>query len=1375
MNVKRNILKLFAVMAFMTVFLNVSYVHSQTIQISSGYTTTQIIENDYSILSLSNSVASIKASKIKTADNDFTQLEIEGYGFSTAIGRPKLPVLKKLIEIPMDANIEVVVLSYRHKDISLSEFELNDFIFPAQPSLSKSDEPSEATFHFDEIAYNIDQFAGNELVSVHPVGIMRGVRIARIEIAPLQYNPVANTIRVFDQILVEFRFSNGSIAQTIEMKQEQMNPFFSGITQMLFNYKEVETADNLFTFAPITYIIVSDPMFEESLQPLISWKNRKGFRVVEAYTDDPAVGTTTVSIKNYLQSFYENPPEGYQPQSFVLFVGDVAQIPSFSGTTGNHVSDLYYCEYTGDIFPEVYYGRFSAINLAQLLPQIEKTLEYEQYLFPDPSFLDEVIMAAGKDSQHQMTWGNGQVNYGNEYYFNESNGLFSHTYLQPEPTGGNYSMLIRQNVSDGVAFANYTAHCSAAGWADPAFTINHIQALQNQSKYPLMIGNCCSSVQFQINSFGEDIMRASGKGAIGYIGGSNNTYWDEDFWWGVGFKTVTANPPYNPQSLGAFDRMFHNQPGITINDWHITLGQIPTAGNLAVTQSGSNLTNYYWEIYHLMGDPSLMAYFSQPPDMIASYPGLLVIGAASFTVNTNPYAYVAVSKDGVLHGAGFANADGMAEVQFFELITTPGEADVVITGQQLKPFAGTVMVASPDGAYVLLKDAEVNDQLNGNGDEKMDYAEEFSLNLNLQNYGQEAGENITITLSSDDQYVDVISETASIQSIQAGEILSLSGVFVIVVSESIPDNHSVLFRLEATNGEEIWASAFMLKGHAPVLAFEGLTINDEQGNNNGKFDPGETVEITLYAKNTGSSEAFDVFGELISNDSFVTIISEEPQPFGNAGSDEIVSATFIAMASENTPAGHLVAFDLELSAEMGISGSGQFDLTLGPIPVLIVDLDGNQNSAIRIQEAVNQLGIVNEFVNALPEDLNLYASVFVSLGTYSSNYILSAIEGQMLANYLNAGGRLYLEGGDTWYYDPETAVYPMFGINGISDGSGDLDSIAGVSGTFTEAMRMKFTGDNYWIDRLEPVNGAQPILININPEYVCAISKIGNGYKTIGASFEFGGLDSESDRLTIVTRYLEFFDITIPESLTGSAYALADSICEGDTTQLKLDISGGSGNFSFSWTPETGLSNPTVQNPAAYPESTIVYTVQVNDLLTGNVLTEQITLTVREKPQTPEIIQTGQTLVSNFQSGNQWYNDDGLIEGATGQVYSPLKTSSYYTLVTSVEGCVSDTSNVIYYQSTFIDELITQGSFRIYPNPSDGIINIDFIADGSETLDIYIYNAFGQPMSDLITQNIKRVGYNTISFDLSALPGGVYYFKIIEGNRLFTKKLILSK
>ena len=571
----------------LAIFIPFSSISAQIITISPGTNSLSIIENDLSALSVSNTISEIHANKVKANDVDFIHLNIEGYGFTTTVGHPQLPLLTKLIEVPFEAGFEVEVVSSKFIDISLTELGFNDYIFPAQPSRVKSDQTELLQFYFNQDIYNTNAFLMNDLVQVEHIGILRGVDIARMIVLPVNYDPVANILRVYDHIELKIRFINGSEERTVEMKQ-MMNPFFAGIKKMLLNYQE-PVKDNLFQNNTITYIIVSDPMFKVALQPLISWKSRKGFNVVDVYTDNPEVGNTALSIKNYLKGFYENPPEGFQPQSYVLLVGDVTQVPAFNGTTGSHVTDLYYCEYTGDYLPEAFYGRFSANNLSQLQPQIDKTLEYEQYLFPDPTFLDEVVMVAGHDSYHQLTWGNGQVNYGNTYYFNQQNGIFSHTYLQPEPAGENYSISIRQNISNGVAFANYSAHCSASGWTDPSFTVNHIQSLQNQSKYAFMIGNCCSSVDFQNNSFGEEILRATGKGAIGYVGGSANTYWDEDFWWAVGFKSISANPVFANTSLGAFDRIIHSQPGIAINDWHTTQGEAPMAGNLAVTQSGSNL------------------------------------------------------------------------------------------------------------------------------------------------------------------------------------------------------------------------------------------------------------------------------------------------------------------------------------------------------------------------------------------------------------------------------------------------------------------------------------------------------------------------------------------------------------------------------------------------------------------------------------------------------------------------------------------------------------------------------------------------------------------------------------------------------------------
>jgi hypothetical protein len=211
----------------------------------------------------------------------------------------------------------------------------------------------------------------------------------------------------------------------------------------------------------------------------------------------------------------------------------------------------------------LYYGRFSGVNIEDIEIQVAKTLVYEQYTFPNPSFLDEVVLVAGVDASMAPTYGNGQINYGTDYYFNTAHGLTIYNYLYGSGTPITSDMpgasaAIIADISAGVGFANYTAHCGSAGWSDPSFSTSDISGLQNYDQYGILIGNCCQSNKFDVpECFGEGILRASNKGAVGYIGGSNNTYWNEDFWWAVGSGSISANPTYAGTGLALFDCMMH--------------------------------------------------------------------------------------------------------------------------------------------------------------------------------------------------------------------------------------------------------------------------------------------------------------------------------------------------------------------------------------------------------------------------------------------------------------------------------------------------------------------------------------------------------------------------------------------------------------------------------------------------------------------------------------------------------------------------------------------------------------------------------------------------------------------------------------------------
>ena len=657
---------------------------SMTMAQQSGYILTQ---NTIKEFSFDLSVELPDSETRKHDAGSFNRLSLPGYTTTMTPGDPELPVFARLVEIPVGA---MPVIQITCSD-SL-EIPLQNRIYPHQPSLSKNDDPQDVPFYYNEDAYEGKGYLHPEIASYEILGTLRDSRIMRVSVCPFDYNPAKGSLTVYTQLSVTVTYENGNLQQTQQQKLK-----YGHLQYKNSGYESLPT-DPVPSSTPITYAIVADRMFESQLAPFIHWKEQKGFKVIIGYTDE--IGTTTSAIKTWLSGLYNTPAQGYSAPLFLLLAGDISQIPAWSGSAGNHKSDFYYAEYTGDMLPDLYVGRLSANNAAEMQPQIDKTLEYERYLFPDPTFLDEVVMAAGADSYHAPTYGNGQIGYGTEYYFNSDHSITSHTYLQPEPSGANYSGNIRQNVSDGVAYANYTAHCSASGWSNPSFYSSHVPALQNQSKYCLMVGNCCQSATFSTTCFGEIVLRAENKGAIGYIGGTNYTYWDEDFWWGVGVEPISATPSYHSNNLGAYDRRFHDMPGITRTDWYVTQGEMPVAGNLAVTQAGSYRTNYYWEIYTLLGDPSLSVWLSQPPPMPLTYADLS-IGDEALAVTAASDVLVAVMVNDSVCDVKVMGPDATASLTFPAL---QGGDTLVITATHFafQPVIDTVIIENTVNQVVTL-------------------------------------------------------------------------------------------------------------------------------------------------------------------------------------------------------------------------------------------------------------------------------------------------------------------------------------------------------------------------------------------------------------------------------------------------------------------------------------------------------------------------------------------------------------------------------------------------------------------------------------------------------------------------------------------------
>ena len=1287
-------------------------VNAQVMIRQNGSTGLAIEKSDFSGIRVKNNLASLNQLEVATEAGNFTEISATGYTFAQETGKPKLPVMRRLIEIPVGATVDVEIISSEVKEFNLSDLGIRYRLMPAQAPVAKSSK-DKPPFVINNEVYSRDGFYGKSLASAEIIGYMRGTRMARLDISPVEYNPVKGIIRVHDNVVVKVTFKNGNYAETQYLQEKTRSPFFSGLENSMLNKLEVGSGSREnFTRYPVKYVIVSDPMFQTALQPFIDWKTRKGFTVIEAYTNQPNVGNTTSSIKSYLQGLYNaGTPEDPAP-TFVLFVGDVAQVPAFS--QGGHVSDLYYCEYTNDHIPEMFYGRFSATNVTQLQPQIDKTLMYEQYLFPDPSFLGECVMISGVDAGYAPIHGNGQINYGTTYYFNQAHGLLSHIYLYP--ASGSSSNAIIQNVSDGLAYGNYTAHGSSSGWADPSFEISDIPGLQNNGKYPLLVGNCCLTSTYNTNCFGEELLRAANKGAVGYIGASNSTYWDEDFYFGVGVKNIVLNPVYDGNSDGSYDLAFHDH-GEPFSDWYTTQAQMFFAGNLAVTEGAPGSMIYYWEVYCLMGDPSLMIYFGVPDAMTVSYEPLMPLQSTEFTVNTEPYAYVAISKEGVLYGSTLADEDGVAVVAL-DPISVPGDAQVIVTAQNKQPYIGSVIVASPEGPYILLQSQIVNDE-NANNNQLPEYAESFGFNMALKNVGNSEGANLSVTLTCTSSFVEVKEAVESWPNIGPGEIVNLGYAFEVTADEWLPDQHPAVFTLEITNGTETWISNFTVKLNAPDLQTATMIIDDYlngTGNGNGRLDPGENVVISIPVNNTGHCEAPETVSHLFTNSEGIGIEFIEYQIGNIPGGGGNLNALYNVLVSPDIEIGTLV--NLYFAASSGLYNATQ--VYTPAVGLIVEDFETGDFTAYNwVNTSSVPWAITTESVNG-----GLYSSRSGAIG-HSANATIQITMDVAANDNISFARRVSSESG----YD-----FLKFFIDGVEKGS--------------------WSGEVAWSNASYPVTPGNHI-------FKWTYSKDGSAT---------GGSDAA---------YID--DIFFPSgnsggsgtNLTATAFAYPAQICGSGSTQLFGFVTNATGGVTYDWAPAEVLSDAGIFNPIATLTETTIFDLTVYNLLATTAA--QVSVEIMPAPETPVIVQNENQLVSSATEGNQWYNRDGIIEGAMNQVFEPTVSDFYHVVVTSTEGCTSEVSNEIYMTVVGVETIRALNSLVVYSSASNNVLNISYSLIKSGPVRISLLNLLGQQTMLLADFQQIQAGSHSLTPATNGLKPGIYFVKLQAGDYNAVRKIVISE
>ena len=506
-------LALFAVLTLCNLFAI-----AQDSRIDLGSTSkAEITNSTFTTLRAVFSYGTIESIDMDTERGTFSEIALPGTYPSGETGTPQLPTSHQLLAVPFGATPHVSVVGFTTTDYQLSDYGIHT-VMPRQPSVRKDQDLKDIGFAFKAEAYQTRSLATTPEVSIEVQGTMRGIRIGSLMVHPTSYNPTTNTLRVFNDIEVEINFEGADRAETERMLVNTYSPYFDIVYRQMFNYRQIMSVyddhPDLMAY-PVNMIVITPENYVATLQPWLNWKIQKGFDV-SVYTT-AQTGNTYSAIRSYVQNLYNTGVNQGKTPTFLVIVGDVAQVANTTGNQTQKVTDLYYGTVDNDYFPDMFYSRMSAENTTQLTNIINKILQYEQYTMPDPSYLNKVTLIAGWDSYWNAYVGQPTINYATTYYYNAAHGFTTvNTHLNQSQYTDCYNAL-----STGVGFVNYTAHGYHQEWSAPQLINSDVNALTNTNKYFLAMGNCCLSGNFGYSGgpcFGEAMIRGENKAAYSYIG-----------------------------------------------------------------------------------------------------------------------------------------------------------------------------------------------------------------------------------------------------------------------------------------------------------------------------------------------------------------------------------------------------------------------------------------------------------------------------------------------------------------------------------------------------------------------------------------------------------------------------------------------------------------------------------------------------------------------------------------------------------------------------------------------------------------------------------------------------------------------------------------
>ncbi len=1054
--------------------------------------------------------------------NGQTYLEISFHpsGYRTRVGEPRVPLLSRLLALPGNSGARVEIL-----EAESHEFAVPYPLEPYQGALFRNGKPQFSEFQYRPEAYALEQYPPEGPVALGPVSILRDFRVAPLVFYPVVYHPQRQTVTVYTRLRVRVTFE-GIGENPFPRVPTTVSPSFLPLYRHLF--LNAQTALQNRTLTEGTIVVIANDAYADAAHAYVQFKRSLGYRVVLRFTSEftPLAPET---IKDYLQEAYdtwEYPPE------YLVLIGDAEDVPYF--TEYSIPTDQPYAELAGnDYFPDIHYGRISVASPVQANYVIQTKL-VDYVLTPDTSTLSWFTSGTGISGSDYVDDQNaarcGLIGY--EY------GHITHWDSLYASLGTNTRTNIMNALNEGRSWLAYFGHGYTTGWASvtPSFENSDVYALSNGLRLPTIMDIACDNGAF-VNSecFAEAWLRAgdpeSPRGALAIV------------------AATVASPFFYTDTLGRGFFLGYFRDSL----WSV--GAALTYGKMYMYQyfpegPGGN-TEQTMLMHEVFGDPQVDPWSDVPRPLLVDYPASVHLGQAQIPVSVAregfpaPHALVSVFQDTLLLGTAYTDPQGQALLNI-EVTQANPPLTLRVFYHNSRLFEGTVFVVS-EGAYVNLRTFTVEDSNDG----QPNPGELVHLAAIVQNWGNDTAYGVYGRMTSETPSLfHVVQDSLWLGTVAPGDSLYLPQAFSLWVDSSAVDQDygTLAFAFYSSLGDT-WRTERGLAVAAPVLALHHYRVTDLQGE---VPDPGDTALLLLTARNQGHAQAPGAVAELLLQDTLMVPLQTTVSLGDLAPGDTSVTETLSFFVRPETPQRYLLSFGVRFTTGFQtFADSGEVLIGVGG-DFLILDLDPTPLTGPQLHtffvDSLNLVGVYATSPDEYLEEIPYYRSIFVLLGIYSNNTRIENGDplADALVSYLvDAHGNLYMEGGDVWYYDPSVGGFdfaPYFGINPIEDGSGDLGTVVGVPGSFAEGYQFTYTGENSWIDRIEAAPGAMNLLENQSPSYYCGVAydNTDAGYKTVGLSFELGGLQGlgNGSPQELVRRILEFFGVLtrVQEPMAGPVY-----------------------------------------------------------------------------------------------------------------------------------------------------------------------------------------------------------------------------------------------